>query len=262
MPYEFPGPNPMADTPSSRKASDFYDWLEDNVGVAFVDVQQAAFLALLRAMNRTGDTYIPATGDRAVLATDPVSMQVTLQAGVAFMNGVPVYVPADLTTGVLVAPVSNPRIDIVAIDADTRAIEVFTGAEGAVPVAPTVTGNRVAAMQIYHRVGETSIKNNDDASNGYLVYPPVFTDADATPSVSGSRFWWTPTTVAAPYDITSLAGGYAGLEITIIGGNADATIKQAGTLKLSGDWTATLYHTLTVVFGGTNWFEKSRSANA
>jgi hypothetical protein len=68
--------------------------------------------------------------------------------------------------------------------------------------------------------------------------------------------------VAAPYDITTFDDGYTGLQITIVGRNADCTVKQGSNLKLSADWPATLYHTLTLEYGSVNWFERGRSANA
>jgi len=264
--YEFPGPNPMAEVIPSRKAQDFFDWLEDNVGVAFVDVQQAVFWMISNAIAGTGDWYFRSDGGSNVLATTPTSMQVTLKAGFGFLNGVPLYIAADITSDVFVAPNSDPRIDVLAIDADTRLIVIFEGAEDPAPVAPAVTGNCVGVAEIYHRVGETTIKQLDDSVNGYItnLYMSIqaFTDADATPSVLAAKLISTPTTVAAPYNITMFHDGYRGQEITLIGYNPDCTVKQGSNLKINGDWTATAYCTLRLLFGGTNWFEISRSPNA
>jgi hypothetical protein len=256
----------MADTPASRKAIDFYNWLEDNLGVACVDLQRAVYYAICESLGASGDFYFVPDNSNAVYATTPTSMQVKLSAGLGFMNAVPVYVPSVLTSLTLVAPDSNPRIDVLAVDADTRAIVMFTGEQNASPVAPTVTGNRIAVAQIYHRVGETTIEDVDDSTNAYITnlytFNGTFTDTDTTPSIAGNNTWNTPWTVAAPYEITTFDGGYAGKEIMIIGRNADCVVKKGSNLKMSADWTATPYCSLTLRHGGANWIEKSRSANS
>lgn len=266
MPYEFPQENPMAQTPSSRKAVDLYDWMEDEVRVAFQNVQRAAYWAARRHIGATGDFYLRYDGGRAVVPTAPASMRVTLKAGVGFLNAVPVPVPADLTSALLVAPVSDPRIDVLAVDAASGAIVIFGGTEAAAPVAPTVTGDRIPVANIYHLVGETTIVANADGSNGYIANLQdgyiILTDGDTTPSVLLTKNVDTPPTVAAPYKITMFDDGYRGQEITITGYNADCVVKKVGNLKLSADWTATPHHTLRLVFGGTNWREISRSANS
>jgi hypothetical protein len=88
----------------------------------------------------------------------------------------------------------------------------------------------------------------------------TFPDGDATPSVAdGNVFKCGAQTTTVT--ITALDDGTAGQEVTIIAIDADTDITDGGTLKLSANWTPDADDTITLVFDGTNWFEKSRSAN-
>jgi hypothetical protein len=46
---------------------------------------------------------------------------------------------------------------------------VLSGVEAATPVAPKTPTNYLLLAEIYHRVAETSIKNADDTTNGYIT---------------------------------------------------------------------------------------------
>jgi len=88
----------------------------------------------------------------------------------------------------------------------------------------------------------------------------TFGSADTTPTVvAGNIFKTVDETIA----LTAFDDGVAGQEITIIGQNSanTCTVSDAGTLKIAGAWTAAADATLTLVNDGTNWYEKSRSAN-
>ena len=78
----------------------------------------------------------------------------------------------DTDTATLVAPVADPRIDIVEIKWDDAqagpTITVKGGAEGAVPVAPTVDSGYLKLAEIYHVVGETHI-DDADGGDGYIT---------------------------------------------------------------------------------------------
>jgi len=66
------------------------------------------------------------------------------------------------------APSANPRIDIVQISS----IGVITrkaGTENASPMAPTPDTGNLKLAEVYNRVGQTSIKNTSDGSNGYIT---------------------------------------------------------------------------------------------
>lgn len=66
------------------------------------------------------------------------------------------------------APSANPRIDIVQIS-NTGVITRKAGTENASPSAPSVDASNLLLATVYNRVGQTSIKNADDATNGYIT---------------------------------------------------------------------------------------------
>jgi hypothetical protein len=68
----------------------------------------------------------------------------------------------------MTAPVTNPRWDLVQAEIDNRQLSIKTGTESATPSKPPADANAVALASIYHRVGETVIKNTDDGTNGYI----------------------------------------------------------------------------------------------
>jgi hypothetical protein len=75
-------------------------------------------------------------------------------------------------------PVYNPRIDTVQIGLLNWEVSVKEGAESITPTAPPVDDNSYKLAEIYHRVGETCIKDYDDSTNGYIadcrtVFPKI-----------------------------------------------------------------------------------------
>lgn len=103
-----------------------------------------------------------------------------------------------------------------------------------------------------------------DLLTGRQVTRPFvsFTTLDATPSVQfGNTF---KTANAGATTITAFDDGVSGQRITIIVGDANTAISDAGTLKLSAAIAAgagTVDDTLTIEFDGTNWYEVARSVN-
>ncbi len=71
-------------------------------------------------------------------------------------------------TGTIVAPVTNPRIDLVVYSTSSSTIVVRGGTETASPAEPSPQGGDIVLCSVYNRVGETSIKENDDTTNGYI----------------------------------------------------------------------------------------------
>lgn len=108
-----------------------------------------------------------ATPGLQVKAEGTPSMTVDITAGAAIAAAHPVSLRAD-TTLTFPAPTTNPRIDIVTIDVYGN-IEAVTGTEDAAPSAPATPSDAYKLAEIYHRVGEASIKDTDDASNGYIT---------------------------------------------------------------------------------------------
>jgi hypothetical protein len=64
------------------------------------------------------------------------------------------------STGTITAPVTNPRIDRVVIDATTGAVSVITGAESGSPVAPALTENKLPICKVALATSTTVIANS------------------------------------------------------------------------------------------------------
>jgi microcystin-dependent protein len=94
--------------------------------------------------------------------------------------GLVVYAGGSSST--ITAPISNPRVDLVVYNVNSSALALRTGSEGSTPSTPSPTDGDIVLCEVYNRVGETSIKENDDSTNGYIrrwyeltpfaVYPP------------------------------------------------------------------------------------------
>lgn len=94
------------------------------------------------------------------------NMTLAVGPGVANINGTIVKY-AGGNTSTFTAPTSNPRIDLIYIDS-SGALGYITGTEAASPTAPNYPADKLVIAEIYHRVGETSLKWKDDSINGYL----------------------------------------------------------------------------------------------
>lgn len=65
------------------------------------------------------------------------------------------------------APVSHPRIDILTIDG-SGTLAITQGTEASSPVVPSYPANKAVLCEVYNRVAETSVKDVDDSTNGYI----------------------------------------------------------------------------------------------
>jgi len=66
--------------------------------------------------------------------------------------------------------------------------------------------------------------------------------------------------------VGTITGGVSGMELTLFFIDAFVTITDtdaatADTVNLSAAWTGSANDTLTLIFRGNKWFEKSRSVN-
>ena len=104
-----------------------------------------------------------------VTAQSSPNLTVQVAAGTCFVAGV---LAGDLdgvaSLSGFAAPAANPRIDIVQIS-NAGVISRKAGTENASPTAPTVDAGNMVLAQVYNRVGQTSIKNSSDGSNGYIT---------------------------------------------------------------------------------------------
>lgn len=115
-----------------------------------------------------------ATGtDLKVQAQGTPGMTVKTNTGAGIVSGEPIALRTVTNSATMVAPVTNPRIDIIQISQEGTP-SIKAGSENVSPSAPTVDALNLKLCEIYHRVGETSIKNTDDATNGYITDSRVF----------------------------------------------------------------------------------------
>lgn len=108
-------------------------------------------------------------GDLSVNQTSPVGMTVEVQPGYAFIDALPFRLNAATETVPVAAPTTDPRIDLVQARLETWDISVKAGTEAASPSAPNADSDALALAELYLRPGMTSIKNADDATNGYII---------------------------------------------------------------------------------------------
>lgn len=96
------------------------------------------------------------------------------------------------TSGTFTAPVSNPRIDLLVYSTTGSALAIRSGAEAVSPTKPTPTDGDIVLAQIYNRVGQTTILEQDDSTNGYIK-------RWYNPSIYLSTLTATPPGLIAPY---------------------------------------------------------------
>lgn len=87
-------------------------------------------------------------------------MTVRVDAGRIFDKATPSFTEvAAQSTGTITAPASNPRKDIVYIDASTGTVGVATGSEAASPSDPAVPSGKIAIARVTLATSTTSITN-------------------------------------------------------------------------------------------------------
>ena len=125
----------------------------------------------LLAVVGTGATDSGVIGGDAWLKTTAQgspNLTVAVSTGAAFVAGVLTSAAATASLTGFAAPATNPRIDIVQIST-AGVISRKAGSENVSPSAPAVDAGNLKLAEVYNRVGQTSVKNTDDASNGYIT---------------------------------------------------------------------------------------------
>lgn len=112
-------------------------------------------------------------GLKAVATASP-GMSVAVKPGYALISGYPFRLATETETVDVAAPVTNDRIDLVQASLETWSVTVKPGTEAGSPVMPTADADHIALAGLYLRPGMVSIKNSDDAVNGYVVDARVF----------------------------------------------------------------------------------------
>ena len=93
-------------------------------------------------------------------AQDTPNMTITIDAG-SLLVGSSIVSQNAQNTGTITAPTSNPRLDLVVIDAVTAAISVITGTEAGSPSLPAIPISKMPVAQIALSVSQTSIINSN-----------------------------------------------------------------------------------------------------
>lgn len=93
-------------------------------------------------------------------------MTLKVEPGVCYVGSTRV-IYAGGNTPSFTAPTTNPRIDLVTIDS-AGTIAITQGTEAASPSAPAYPATKLVLAEVYNRVGETSIKDASDGTNGYV----------------------------------------------------------------------------------------------
>lgn len=101
-------------------------------------------------------------------ATPNLTLKVS--PGSCYINGVRVDFAGGNSPS-FTAPVTHPRIDLLTINSAGTLVR-NAGVEASSPAEPTCPVNEIPICLVYNRVGQTSIKETDDSSNGY-VYKDV-----------------------------------------------------------------------------------------
>lgn len=107
--------------------------------------------------------------DLKIVARAPEGMSATVRPGMAFISGFPYDLADELETATVAAPSSDPRIDLVQARLDNWDVSIKTGTEAASPTAPQADADAIPLAELFLRPGMTSIKDADDALNGYII---------------------------------------------------------------------------------------------
>jgi hypothetical protein len=87
------------------------------------------------------------------------NMTVRVDAGYTW-NATTLTEVAAQSTGTITAPVGNPRIDRVVVDATTGAVSVVTGTPAASPTPPAIPGGKIPICQVLLQTSSTTITNS------------------------------------------------------------------------------------------------------
>jgi len=112
--------------------------------------------------------------DLEVVATSPPSLTVIAKSGRAFISKYIYKLASDTVTTSVVAPSSQPRIDLVVARLADWSVAIIEGTEAGSPTPPEPGTDEIAVAQLYLRPGMTCIKDSDDSSNGYITDARTF----------------------------------------------------------------------------------------
>jgi len=151
------------------------------------------------------------------------------------------------------APAANPRIDILSINSAGTLVRT-AGSEAASPTAPKVPAGNIPIAQIYNRVGQSSVKDTSDGSNGYIQKDLRYFIAD--PKLANTKLYASATAVTISNTTetnlisTTLPGGTLGTDGIIRMRFYVPTIFNSGgsntiTIRIKLGSTTLITHTFT-----------------
>ncbi len=190
-------------------------------------------------------THIKGLGAYAQATPD---MTLKIRAGVFNVNGVVVKY-AGGNSPAFTAPGSNNRIDVLYLDINGTAT-VLQGTSGASPSAPDYPTNAYVICEVYLRSASTSLKNTDDATNGYIyrngqttIPPVIFSDTDGATVTFDLNVSNVHTVTLAGNRTLALSNSAVGKKFIIRlvqDGTGSRTVTWFSTLKWSGGSAPTL----------------------
>lgn len=109
-----------------------------------------------------------AKGGAALLAHEQSTPDATLyvEPGVIYFNGLQVIFAGGNSPS-FSAPSANPRIDLLVMNS-SGVLSIVQGSEAASPTAPTYPEDKIPICEVYNRVGQTIIYDDDNAGQGYV----------------------------------------------------------------------------------------------
>lgn len=165
----FGGTTPVSHASGARMMQWYYKEYPNDLAAKLEGVMMA--FACMKG-RENGVMRSQAGTEFAVTAQGTPDMTVNVAIGGAIIDDEPVGT-IEATTLTFTAPVTNPRIDIVQVDQD-GIVTAKTGTEAGSPSAPSVDSGNLLLATITHTTAETSIKNSNDATNGYITDARVY----------------------------------------------------------------------------------------
>lgn len=199
------------------------------------DLSEANALNLMFLWDNMGtgayleDASIVGRHVRQLFAREQAVPNMTLEvlAGIAWYAQNTNVIFAGGNSPLFVAPISNPRIDILTLRSDGN-LYVLTGAESVSPTPPTIPSTDIPIAQIYNVVGETVIHDNDTqvAGQGFIQYDlrpfvQIAVGSSAMPKIGLVDRVRVATTSNVLSDVINFtgAGRFVGLGTNIAGGS-------------------------------------------
>lgn len=171
---EFPL-NPPIEASGATSGQSHLDWLTDEV------------VPMLHTMHLMADHIWPGDGVIGLWPTpypgllvhkqSSPTMKIEVDPGLCKMDTGIYGLRLKFTSITLIPPASDDRIDIVEVSPETGKLLITQGVADASPSAPSTTSGYFKIAEIYHRTGESSIKDSDDATNGYITDKRTYANA-------------------------------------------------------------------------------------